>query len=324
MSEREIGWRMEQWVWVLVMEGFRVDWPVTFLRQQPWGSEEKRQGQPYKFRAATWFPVLLGCRFALWVSDLELLVCWPQSSLEALPCRPTEQQAEQWGDASGMLRTVRVWMAEYPPAVICQPAWSEGPCWLRNGHVRHENMENVQQRFCLTRWALQRTLTCLRCRKWPLWEWRDTLKDHTTPAGQGLKWDAPHEVGLESSKSSRGEEKESSELWHNVIFLFFTMHPSPSVELLYTQQPHFSLFPWHRFCTLAKQKHSHSTEHDRHRFSFNCSFFMSFLHSKCYSSHPLPCLFIQLTSSEHQKFAAVRDSVVKCFSQQFSLQVPWK
>jgi len=78
----------------------------------------------------------------------------------------------------------------------------------------------------------------------------------------------------------------------------------------------------------SSQAETFSLDRAWHRFSFNCSilyvippFNMLFYPPL---SHPLPLLFIQLTSSEHQEFASFGDSAVKCVSQQFSLQVHGK
>lgn len=77
------------------------------------------------------------------------MLAWRQPPSPA--CRPTEQQEQQCGDASGMLRDCPGPDGEIPTSSGLSACMIEGPCWFRMDACQHrKHTENVQQRSCLT------------------------------------------------------------------------------------------------------------------------------------------------------------------------------
>lgn len=229
--------------------------------------------------------------------------------------RSTEQQQEQAGDASGMLRAARV----HPDGGV--PTSSDpssrvirAPCWLflMDSCQPWKRTEDVQQGFSLTHGALGRTLTCLRYRKWHLWETGDPLKDHTTPAGQGLQM--PH-TRLAWEQVRAAEKMKNLQGYGGMWFSPLRDTPKALCQLPLPSAASLVFFPWHKYSSQAETPSLHTAWH---RLSFNCPILYVIAPFKMLfglpSSHPRPLLSIQLTSWERQGSVGAGDSGVKCIS----------
>ena len=219
-------------------------------------------------------------------------------------------------------------MAECPPAVVCQPAWSEGPCWLHYGHLSAWKHRECAAEILSYTLSPAKDVNLSEAQKVAFLRMKGLFERPRNSCRAGLEMMRCSTRGWFGIKLRAAEETRKNLQGYDTMW-FSSLH-NASKALYGLALPSTASFFFFSLTQILYSSQAETFSLDRawHRFFFNCSILYVIPPFKMLFypplSHPLPLLFIQLTSSEHHEFASVGDSVVKCVSQQFSLQVPWK